>query len=426
MSNAAAIDKCIEIRDSNPLSVRLKQLDLRAIGSSTALSALAARGMTRVDMLECTSYDDDIGTNALLPLLTCPSLRVLQISTAIVGSQVLARALAERDALETLMVCDTTCWDPFVIELQQWLRHTTSLRRLVFDGLRTRSPEAFDKIFESVAECSSLCELSLWRTHLGEEVAHRFAAKLASSPSSNLETVGLWACELRDESVAALLGAVQRSSALRRLDFSTGQFSIAAVVQQITSILLTCTQLTFLRLSGFMSDAPQAFTSIFEAASQCTNLCDLHIATSRAFDLPPAGAAAIESVIANCQSLRVLQCGGAVVSLKTFDSFLDVLEASNTSLTLLYWGTMFATNDNDDHLRDRRERLLRRNLTARWSCAHAMVATIAIGMASLDLPAYVVLEIVDQIEGLCIARHGFKIRALILVKNRFRLKHLVE
>jgi hypothetical protein len=271
-----------------------------------------------------------------------------------------------------------------------------------------------------------LRELVLWRSRCGDEVALQFAADLARSRSTSLESFGLWSCELRDWPVATILGAMTRLPALRQIDVATSGAATHAV-EQAASILLRCSQLTFLRFSSVMRDAPQAFTALFDAASHRTNLRELHIATSRAFDLPLAGCAAIESVLERCQSLRVLQCGGAVIAPSSFDRFLDILETHNTTMSSLYWGTMFSPDDDDDsgdRLRERRESLLRRNCIAQWSVANTLVATIAIGMASLDLPAYVLLEIVDQIDGLSVARHGLKIRALILVKNRFKSTHI--
>jgi hypothetical protein len=67
--------------------------------------------------------------------------------------------------------------------------------------------------------------------------------------------------------------------------------------------------------------------------------------------------------------------------------------------------------------------VLARHWTGRWSFCCRRLSNICCALAQLDWPAYVTLEVLDQLERLSDAEHSHKIRAIILVKNAFRKKY---
>lgn len=69
------------------------------------------------------------------------------------------------------------------------------------------------------------------------------------------------------------------------------------------------------------------------------------------------------------------------------------------------------------------EAVLARHWTGRWSCCCRRLSNICCALAQLDWPAYVTLDVLDQLERLSDAEHSHKIRAIILVKNAFRKKY---
>jgi hypothetical protein len=220
MSSSAT--KCIERSHTDALCVRLKQLDLCADDAAAALAQCAAVSqLTHVHMLECTSLNAPDGVAALMPLMNHSSMRALTLTDANVSSDLLVNALAQRDTLTLLVLCNFKGEGSFVDAMARWVHHSTSLRRLVLDSIVEPHRVLCQKVLESVAQSTVLRELVLWRTQFGEDVALGFAADLSLSKSTSLESFGLWSCELRDWSVASILHSLARLPALRQLDVQT-------------------------------------------------------------------------------------------------------------------------------------------------------------------------------------------------------------
>lgn len=57
-----------------------------------------------------------------------------------------------------------------------------------------------------------------------------------------------------------------------------------------------------------------------------------------------------------------------------------------------------------------------------WHRVAPRIAVLCLGLCGADWPAYVTLEVLDQIEPLCYAEHIRKVFAVVCVKNAWRLK----
>jgi hypothetical protein len=133
---AAATSQCIELSHADPLCVQLKRFDLCADDAAAAIERCVARSsaLTHVHLLECASLNAD-GVAALSPLINSANVRALTLTDADLFSAALVDALARRDSLTLLVMCNLRGEGAFADAVAHWVHNSTSLRRLVLDGV---------------------------------------------------------------------------------------------------------------------------------------------------------------------------------------------------------------------------------------------------------------------------------------------------
>lgn len=311
--------------------------------------------------------------------------------------------------------------------LVQRLRDASQLRRLELEALPTAWLDVSSGLVDAVA-ASSVCDFALSRTTWPDASVRHFARQLFLAADPALRRLELWACKCPEPSLVALVKVLSRLP-MHAVRFTTPGSSGDWLARQLADLLTRSTTITSLVLTGCAFPTCHSFSLLFEAACGATQLHELHVGTRPALDLDRRALASLAALIESGRSLRTLQCSGASCTVSQLNRVLDALDEHSTTLTKLYWGT-HPTEDGGgvtaDALGERRVALLERNERARWCNCHEAVATAALGLAALELPAYVVLEIVDQLPHVGLARHWLKIRALVLVQQRTSQKNLSD
>lgn len=302
--------------------------------------------------------------------------------------------------------------------LVQRLHAAPPLRRLDLEALPVGWLDESSGLVDAIA-ASAVADLTLSRTEWRDAGVRRFSRQLSLASAPSLRRLALWACRCSEASLVALSDGLA-SLPIESVRFAAIGSSGVSLARQLAALLASSTTLTALVLTGARFDDASSFSALFEAARTCSQLRELHVGTRPALDLDQRALDALAALVASGRSLHTLQCSGASCTTGQLNRVLDALDDHNTTLTKLFWATHPVDDDavTADALGERRVALLERNERARWCHCHELVATVALGLAPLELPAYVVLEIVDQLPFVGLARHWLKIRALVLVQQR--------
>jgi hypothetical protein len=270
----------------------------------------------------------------------------------------------------------------------------TTMRALTLDLASTFTTTVFDDVCAALATNTHLSELDFANCGLSSSQSLR----LAQSLSQLVTVIDLSKCCLDAEFVCCI-------SSLRRLK------------------LLRC-------LSAKFVSHPATIDALLDlvASSRCLESVAISLHKSlplRRFLFDDRQLARIIDIVQSpiATRLETFSCHGFSMAnddaRADFRQRIEAAVGENHSLLALDLSPLLPATPSN-----RLIGVVTRNRFAKWSNRKWNIAAIAFAMAELDLPAYVLLEIIDSIEAFTFTRHGCKIACLILVKNAWRRKAL--
>jgi hypothetical protein len=272
----------------------------------------------------------------------------------------------------------------------------TTMRALTLDLASTFTTTVFDDVCAALATNTHLSELDFANCGLSSAQSLRLAQSLSQSMA--VTRLDLSKCSLDPDTVCCI-------SSLRRLKG------------------LRC-------LSAKFASHPATIDALLDAvaSSRCLESVAISLHKSlplRRFLFDDRQLARIVDIVQSpiATRLETFSCHG--FSMANDDARADFrqrIEAAigeNHSLLALDLSPLLPATPSN-----RLIGVVTRNRFAKWSNRKWNIAAIAFAMAELDLPAYVLLEIIDSIDAFTFTRHGCKIACLILVKNAWRRKAL--
>lgn len=384
--------------------------DLEALETDNALTELL--------LSECQLTEAAVAHLARCSTLT--SLRILSMDIAGAAPS-LFQSLQRCDSLKYIELSSCVLGsDAVVADVCSWLCASRSLEWLdVFEnnfGLPSPDSERWHSLdlMRALGHCQSLTKLCLHVDgHLDDSQLAAFAS--GDSDATPLRLLSLLWCSVSQRTTLSamferlpLLESFEFSFPKRPLDF---EFSAS-----IGSMLASTSTLTALSLHGANFSVPAVLDDILEAVGSCSSLRCLTVQapsySQYLIPMPVSSAARLIDLVSNARlwRLRALDFSFFTLPPQFCDALVSALDESShvTQLEL----TFHEQNGQPVSV------ALARNVLSQWRACHRRVSDIALGLASISLPAYVVLEIVDMdCEALWRARHGPKVAALILVKR---------
>jgi hypothetical protein len=226
---------------------------------------------------------------------------------------------------------------------------------------------------------------------------------------------------------------LQFTQALSQLPIARLDLSKNSIDDEILTCIGSMRRLKSLRLlSVKLASHPATLDSLFEFVATSRTLesvaVSLHKSLSqRRFMFDASQLAKIVAILCSpiATRLQSFTCKGFALAdddaLVGFRDNIDAAIADNHTLVHLdMYPLLSATPTN------RQIGVFTRNRFAQWESTRNRIAKIAFAMAELDLPAYVLLEIIDAIDAFFFTRHGPKIACLVLVKRAWMQKQTTD
>lgn len=405
--------------DIGALSVVFEPAGQRTDGVVLAddLRALAACANVELELVSC-ALADSAAHDALAQLRSLRSIG-LHLCSFDASSAALFDALRDADSVQYMSISLTTIADDdacaTTASLARFVAASRSLawidlycRDMFDDALYAtwRSPE----LVRALGACASLTKLCFHVFGaLDDELLHELVDEMRHTSRTGLRAISLLWCDASEAVLGQLVRALPVVESFELAHSNLPDFSARSFV----ALVEQASTLTSLALNSLL-DAPQCCQLLDELSSSraASRLLTLELdARNPRTAMNDELAARIVDLVANPRlRLRSLSLADWSLSAAQVAAVLAAADQSSR-LTQL---SLEELPPND---------VLSANDAAQWHRVCGALADAALGLAALELPAYVVLDIVDNISpALARCRHGAKIRALVLVLDAARRK----
>jgi hypothetical protein len=300
-----------------------------------------------------------------------------------------------------------------------WFAHSTSLRDVRLQFLDDVSGEVLNALMSN----STLTSLEMHCLDGIDDDMLRTALDHQPATNRNLRSLRITNSRTLTPSLFFSLATSLRNVNLESFSIDDIHDEIDAPhARKLVSMLSRQTALVSLKLND-LNMVPRERIKLLDAVASLTRLIELHIQPpDDDCTLTEAEADAFLRIVDNSKRLQVFGVSAWQWPETRREAFLRTVARRHTISTVysLYKARLDGFSDDQKEWLQQR---LAEHSAGEWRRGIWLsIARFCLALCSLDWPAYVTLEVLDQIEPICFAEHQRKIRAIVLVKNSFRKK----